>query len=462
MPSVQVHVSPLLAPKSAQESSSSSSSSLPRLSPVVSALPDAVNAGGGGGGDAADTDACAAGRMHKRTMEGHVSLLARLELCFSLQLVPAPPPPPPAASSSSAGLSKQSAALLNSLHSVSGGGVAAKVVGGEYEEESDEEETAADGAQAAAASISVPPPLDVTILDTQVGVTASKLFNALFNPESELLMSVAAAEKFRDVVSGPWASAAAASPPTDPTAINGAGNLSDGGAAKVRTTTYIKPLSIPLPLAPRKCNVTVVQRVLSKRRGGFVVQQHITTDAPKGDAFAVSQQVVGVAAGPAASCSGLRVSLQVQWIKPSMVKGIVESSAVNDSRRYWNTTLGTLQAMFPDNAAAITADKAAAAAGMMRASSLSKLDGAAVAAAAAAAAGGGSPSAGVLSSVHAVPRWAGWAVQCGTLLALVVAMVALVARVDRLDRDVQHMADSCQTAVSMTLQQHEKGVLWSS
>ncbi len=96
----------------------------------------------------------------------------------------------------------------------------------------------------------------------------------------------------------------------------------DGSNAKAishkRTVTYIRPLQIPIPLAPKQCNVTEVQTVgrgcaprplsssdplwplhpvklLARGAGGFVLETRITTNAPKGDTFYVLIQWTGTA-----------------------------------------------------------------------------------------------------------------------------------------------------------------------
>ncbi len=85
-----------------------------------------------------------------------------------------------------------------------------------------------------------------------------------------------------------------------------------GGAVLLtRKVTYVKPLHLPIPLAPKQCNVWEEHKLLSKSDGGWVVECKSTNDAPKGDCFYVLVQLCGIHL--ARGQSQLRITMQVNF-----------------------------------------------------------------------------------------------------------------------------------------------------
>ncbi len=53
------------------------------------------------------------------------------------------------------------------------------------------------------------------------------------------------------------------------------------GSAKSRKVTYVRPLQIPIPMAPKQCDVSEIHSLLVHQAGGFVMEAKVTTSAPK-------------------------------------------------------------------------------------------------------------------------------------------------------------------------------------
>mmetsp|Transcript_10084 Transcript_10084/g.27586 ORF Transcript_10084/g.27586 Transcript_10084/m.27586 type:complete len:754 (-) Transcript_10084:1000-3261(-) len=161
-----------------------------------------------------------------------------------------------------------------------------------------------------------PPPLETKVLERQFGCGPCKLYQLLVKSDSSLAASVAASEGLTKVEIGEWKVA---------------------GKGRQRTVTYTKPLSIPVPFAPKQADVTEVHTLQVKEVSGWVLDIVITTDAPKGDLFRVVTQVVGQQ-GPGPRSSTLRVTLTLDFVKnPGLLRGAITSGASKDTALHWET-----------------------------------------------------------------------------------------------------------------------------
>lgn len=105
-------------------------------------------------------------------------------------------------------------------------------------------------------------------------------------------------QDLREVSAGPWG------PPGDANPAAGC-----AAALRMRRVAYVKPLRIPIPLAPKQCHVWEEHRLVAKSDGGWVVECKCTNDAPKGDCFYVLVQLCGV--HRASGAAQLRITMQV-------------------------------------------------------------------------------------------------------------------------------------------------------
>ena len=175
-------------------------------------------------------------------------------------------------------------------------------------EDSSDEEEAAKAEEAA--PISLPPPLPVMVCEQVIGSSPLSVFDAVFKQEADFRVRQAAAEGLVDVTLSPWESS---------------------GSDKERKVTYVRPLSIPIPMAPKKCNVTETHKLRVKEAGGFIMEAKVQTDAPKGDCFFVLIQYAACSEG---GNTKLRISFQVEFTKPvGFLKGAIEGGALSSTKK---------------------------------------------------------------------------------------------------------------------------------
>ncbi|KAF5832020.1 hypothetical protein DUNSADRAFT_12236, partial [Dunaliella salina] len=162
----------------------------------------------------------------------------------------------------------------------------------------------------------VPPPLETSVLERRFACGPCRLYQLLVKSDSAIAASVAASEGLTKVETGEWRVA---------------------GKSRQRTVTYTKPLSIPVPFAPKQADVTEVHTLHVKEVSGWVLDFVITTDAPKGDLFRVVTQVVGQQ-GPEPNSSILRVTLTVDFVKnPGLLRGAIIGGTSKDTILHWET-----------------------------------------------------------------------------------------------------------------------------
>ncbi len=103
--------------------------------------------------------------------------------------------------------------------------------------------------------VSCPQPIrDVTVAEVVIPNRPTKVFDTIFKPESGYRQKMVAKEKLTQVVTGNWA-------------LDAELAASSGfKAAKSRTITYVRPLSIPIPMSPKQCDVIEQQSVGDPRQ----------------------------------------------------------------------------------------------------------------------------------------------------------------------------------------------------
>ncbi|KAI8470119.1 MAG: hypothetical protein J3K34DRAFT_459010 [Monoraphidium minutum] len=271
--------------------------------------------GGGGPGDKAAGGAVLAagawgdswkgsgGKRYQRILESHLALGSNLEIAVSLRLVPLPPSP----------------AAREAVDIAAEGD--ARVL-----EDDDDDEDVPD-----AAPLALPPALDIAVVDTTLNLGVNALYSLVFGGGSGFMAAFWAAEELRDVSVTPWGPPDPAAPPPG----------CAPGALRGRRVSYVKPLRIPIPMAPKQCNVWEEQRLLAKGDGGWVVECRSTNDAPKGDCFYVLVQLCGVHV--ASGAAQLRISMQMVFYKNCLGKGMIQAGAESDARRGWAALVATLQ-----------------------------------------------------------------------------------------------------------------------
>eukprot|EP00798_Chlamydomonas_sp_ICE-L_P014249 gene14249-20222_t len=158
--------------------------------------------------------------------------------------------------------------------------------------------------------ITPPAPLDVDSVNMLIPGKPLSVFAALTDPDSAYLKAVMGREALRDVNIPAW------EPAADKT--------------ETRKVTYVRPLNIPL--APKQCDVEEVHTVKLKSPGGFILERKVSTNAPKGDAFFVLIQEVGVW-DPASKSTRLTSSFKIEIVKSlGMLKGVVMSGATSSTK----------------------------------------------------------------------------------------------------------------------------------
>lgn len=185
--------------------------------------------------------------------------------------------------------------------------------GGDETSDDEEEEVRAD-LTIAPSPIDLPPAQPVLVSEAVVGIRPMQLFDKLFSPDSEFRNKMTTKEVLVNVVTGDWEA--------DPSNPKG----------KIRRVNYTRPISIPLPMSPKKCDVTEVHSMMVREAGGFVMEAKVTTNAPKGDTFFVLIQWAAVADG--SGRSRLRVSFKVEFIKSvGFLKGAIEGGALGSTKK---------------------------------------------------------------------------------------------------------------------------------
>ena len=201
--------------------------------------------------------------------------------------------------------------------SITATGQAAKEEENPEDSSDDEEEAKAEEA----APIALPPPLLVIVCEVVIGGGPLSVFDAIFKQDSSFRIKQAAQEGLTDITIGSW---------------------EGSGPEKERKVTYVRPISIPLPMAPKKCNVNEIQKIKAKEAGGFVVETKISTDAPKGDTFFVLIQHAACSDG---SNTRLRMSFQVEFTKPvGFLKGAIEGGALSSTKKLISAAVDALVA----------------------------------------------------------------------------------------------------------------------
>ncbi|GAX79152.1 hypothetical protein CEUSTIGMA_g6592.t1 [Chlamydomonas eustigma] len=202
------------------------------------------------------------------------------------------------------------------------------------EAEDEEEVDKEGGGDQVLVPISSPMALDVVVSDFAVGAKPKRVFEVLFKADSEFRAKMVQKEDLKNAVTGNFVS--------DPELAKARGIR----GAKSRTVTYVRPLTIPIPMAPKQCDVTEVHSLLVNEAGGFVVECKVTTNAPKGDAFFVLIQWVGISDG--ASNTKVRISFKVEFIKSvGFLKGAIEGGAVSSTKTLMKGWESELQKALP-------------------------------------------------------------------------------------------------------------------
>ena len=345
--------------------------------PAAEATATAGALGGGGGGA---LGGAAGGKCYRRAMEPHTNLpIGGLEIVLSLRLVPAPAVAaaitPPAASSlpavasapSLAALAEQPAAALPVVPC--GGFALPPSEGADCSADDGVPATASPapspaarrtvalsssgGALALANMSALPPPLPTPVVDAALGVGADELFELLFADGSPFMAAYWAAEELTGVAATPWAAAAAAGAaetaglgPAMPSALSS--SAAAPGAA--RRVAYVKPLRVPIPMAPKRCNVNESQSVVARAPGaGWAVRCRSTNDAPRGDCFVVDVLLAAAAAGGGGSGSAgaprcrLVVTMEVAFHRRCLGQGMIAMGAEADARRGWEALVAAVR-----------------------------------------------------------------------------------------------------------------------
>eukprot|EP00798_Chlamydomonas_sp_ICE-L_P013865 gene13865-19790_t len=163
--------------------------------------------------------------------------------------------------------------------------------------------------------INLPPPLQNPCAEANLSIKPLALFEMFFEKESAWRKRTMSKEGLTDVDHTNWAAGEAGS--------------------KTRTVTYTRPLTIPLPMAPKQCGVTEIHTVNVKETGGFVVEEKVSTSAPKGDSFCVHIQIAATW-DPQLSKTFLRISCKVEILKSlGFLKSAIENELLAEPRVAW-------------------------------------------------------------------------------------------------------------------------------
>lgn len=158
--------------------------------------------------------------------------------------------------------------------------------------------------------VPAPAPLEHSCVDTDLPCGVNKLFCTIMDRESEFMKKWNEKQGLKEVTPTPWVMV---------------------GGQKQRTASYIKPLNIPIPMAPKSAKCVETLTLHLKEDGGWVCDIRVDTQAPKGDAFFVLAQFFAVIKGP--NQCHLRVTMKVEWLKSILGQRLIETSAINDTKR---------------------------------------------------------------------------------------------------------------------------------
>jgi len=200
-----------------------------------------------------------------------------------------------------------------------------------------------------ATPLALPPALETLVVDSTVNIGVNSLYSLIFGANSAFMSRFWASEDLTSVTVSPWAAPMGtgdkASPPTaaasGDASISGTSSSSGSAPLRVRQVAYVKPLRIPIPLAPKQCNVWEEHRLLAKSDGGWVVECKSTNDAPKGDCFYVLVQLCGVRRN--SRQAQLRISMTMVFYRSCLGRGMISYGAESDARRGWEALVRALQ-----------------------------------------------------------------------------------------------------------------------
>ncbi|GAX84880.1 hypothetical protein CEUSTIGMA_g12301.t1 [Chlamydomonas eustigma] len=177
--------------------------------------------------------------------------------------------------------------------------------------------------------IKLPPNLSNLVIEVLVAGKPDEVFDKCFSAESSFRTRMVVKEGLRDVKLGDWA------PDPNKSASTGYKDV------KSRSMTYIRPLQIPVPMAPKQCNVTETQWMIAREPGGFVFEKKVSTDGPKCDCFYMTILVTGAPHG--SSGTKISASFQIEWIKSAgFLKGAIEGGAISSTKKLWLDLVGEL------------------------------------------------------------------------------------------------------------------------
>eukprot|EP00195_Chlamydomonas_chlamydogama_P006362 CAMPEP_0202896946 /NCGR_PEP_ID=MMETSP1392-20130828/5836_1 /ASSEMBLY_ACC=CAM_ASM_000868 /TAXON_ID=225041 /ORGANISM="Chlamydomonas chlamydogama, Strain SAG 11-48b" /LENGTH=664 /DNA_ID=CAMNT_0049582465 /DNA_START=49 /DNA_END=2043 /DNA_ORIENTATION=+ len=339
--------------------------------------PSTPTAQAAGSGDAAAAGDGVEAKAYTRTLQTYSWKLlgeGNMDVTFTVKLLPKPPPPPQAALTASPSTAGEQPPVMvaDDMTSILQG--------------SDDRE--------AAPLASVPPPLDLVVVDTLMAAGPQAVYRELISEDASAIKTMIADAHLTNLKIGPWSMK----------------QHEQYAKALFRTVSYTKPLNIPF--APKSADVMEDQRVYVKEAGGFVFEKRISTNAPKGDCFFVQQQFVAVSDGKGSS--KLNVSIKVNFVKSAgLLKSTIQGVALKEGETNLKTLVANARQSLLSNTAPSQIQEVLKREGVVP-------DAAPVAAEAAAPAAVGAPGA-------AVPAAAAGGVNLGkVLMVLAVALLILL------------------------------------
>jgi len=165
----------------------------------------------------------------------------------------------------------------------------------------------------------LPEPFDTPCLEMNFDFGPCRLYRLLHKSGTKISAKIAAEEGLTNLNRGPWEMVD-----------------TEEGQFRQRKMTYRKPVSVPVPFAPKYADMTEYMTIKVKEISGWVAEIVVLTNAPKGDTFKVVLQVTGTR-GPSAGSSVLRVSMKIEFLKnPGMLKQVIQNQTQKESITHWS------------------------------------------------------------------------------------------------------------------------------
>ncbi|KAF5842484.1 hypothetical protein DUNSADRAFT_6728 [Dunaliella salina] len=166
----------------------------------------------------------------------------------------------------------------------------------------------------------LPEPFGCICLEMNFDFGPCRLYRLLLKSGNKITAKIAAEEGLTNLNRGPWEMVD-----------------TEEGQFRQRKMTYRKPVSVPVPFAPKYADMTEIMTIKVKEIPGWVVEIVVLTNAPMGDTFKVVLQVTGTR-GPSAGSSVLRVSMKMEFLKnpPGMLKQVIQNQTQKESIAHWS------------------------------------------------------------------------------------------------------------------------------